>query len=243
MASKEDIALVRPWMQLWRMIAFSLIVLFIALILYQQLYLLFITNPALHLTIILFYLAGSIILYSLVIRLFRETSWLRRAIEGKSKPSLSPPEIFLPLSHLAQSGISSTSAAITAMDSVLTITFDRIERRLQGPVFITRLMAGLGTIGLLWSIAGGLRELFNGFIGIQTAIKANSNTTDVASALAERLAFQLSQGVASVLFAAFGVFVLTVLSWCVRRANDQLYQSIEDMLSFVTMVPKESSTK
>jgi hypothetical protein len=223
------------------MLLFSVLMLSLALVLYQQAYSLFLTNPGLHAAIVALFASGAALLYTAVIRLFRDTRWLRRAIEGQSRPSDFPPEIFVPLSYLAQSGLASSPAALTAMESVLTITFDRFEQRLLAPTFLSRLIVGLGTIGLLWSIAGASRDMFLGLGEIQTALKENVDTTAAASSLGMRLATHVIQGTASVLFATCAVFALIVLSWFVRRANNQLYNGIENMLSFVTMVPKKAA--
>ena len=225
-----------PAVFLISMVIFLVLVGFIAAILGRQIQSAFFTNPGLNGLILGVLGVGIILVFVMVIRLFREVRWVNSFKVGDTfAAERTNPQLLAPMRTMLmrqQTGALSTGSMRSILDSIAT----RLDESRDISRYLTGLLVFLGLLGTFW----GLLQTI-GSIGstIQSLDPGSGNTNDILDSLKAGLAEPLDgMGTAfsSSLFGLAGSLVLGFLDLQAGRAQNRFYTELENWLSSVTEI-------
>ncbi len=219
-----------PQVFLLSMLIFLAIAGFVAAILYRQISSAFSTNPGLNGLIVGVLAVGILLVFSQVVRLFREVRWVnsyREGTDARDPVLLAPMKVLLGRS-------SATALSTVSMRTILDSIATRLDESRDISRYLTGLLVFLGLLGTFW----GLLQTI-GSIGatIQSLDPGSGDANDVLNALKSGLAAPLEgMGTAfsSSLFGLAGSLVLGFLDLQAGRAQNRFYTELENWLSSVT---------
>lgn len=226
--------LASPLVYLWRMIIFLMIVVFIAVILYESIFDAFLANPGLNGLIVGVLVIGILLSFRHVLRLFPEVRWVNtfRVAEPGVEVNRAP-VLLAPMASLLGDRLGRMAISTQTMRSIL----DSIQMRLDENRDISRYLVGLLVfLGLLGTFWGLLQTV--GSVGdtIQSLDVTSGETALIFDNLKEGLAEPLDgMGTAfsSSLFGLAGSLVLGFLDLQAGQAQSVFYNDLEDWLSTV----------
>ncbi len=230
-----------PQVYLWRMIIFLVIVGFLGLILYRQIYQAFLTNVGLNSTILAVGIVGIVLSMRQVIRLFPEVSWVNDFRIGD--PGLEvrrPPVLLAPMATLMGNSLGERVISTHAMRSILESIGARLDEMRDISRYLTGLLVFLGLLGTFW----GLLQTINS-VGetIQSLDVGSGDSNVIFEDLKSGLEAPLSgmgTAFASSLFGLAGSLVLGFLDIQAGQAQNRFYTDLEDWLStFTDIAPEE----
>ena len=230
-----------PQVYLWRMIIFLVIVGFLGLILYRQIYQAFLTNVGLNSTILAVGVVGIVLSMRQVIRLFPEVSWVNDFRIGD--PGLEvrrPPVLLAPMATLMGDSLGERVISTHAMRSILESIGARLDEMRDISRYLTGLLVFLGLLGTFW----GLLQTINS-VGetIQSLDVGSGDSNVIFEDLKTGLEAPLSgmgTAFASSLFGLAGSLVLGFLDIQAGQAQNRFYTDLEDWLStFTDIAPEE----
>jgi hypothetical protein len=219
-----------PQVFLLSMLIFLAIAGFVAAILYRQISSAFSTNPGLNGLILGVLAVGVLLVFSQVVRLFREVRWINHFRAGTDAGN---PVLLAPMKALL-SRSSATALSTSSMRSILDSIATRLDESRDISRYLIGLLVFLGLLGTFW----GLLQTI-GSIGatIQSLDPGSGDTNDVLNSLKSGLAAPLAgMGTAfsSSLFGLAGSLVLGFLDLQAGRAQTRFYTELENWLSSVT---------
>ena len=230
MATRNDpFRLSSPRIFLVRMVAFLILVGFVAMILYQQIARAFLANPPLNSLILGVLLVGILLGLRQVFRLFPEIRWAN-SVDNPDAPSAKPPVLLAPmatfLSDRAHGGAISTLTMRAILDSIGT----RLDESREIARYLTGLLIFLGLLGTFW----GLLETVGSISGVIKNMTSGGDSAvmfdDLKNGLAAPIA-GMSVSFTSSLFGLAGSLVLGFLDLQAGQAQNRFYNQLEDKLS------------
>lgn len=231
-----------PQVFLWRMIIFLIITGFLALILYQQIFTAFGSNPGLNGVIILVLIVGVLLSLRQVLLLFREVSWVNGF--RRSDPNIEyarPPILLAPMAAMLGDRLGAMAISQQTMRSVLESIGVRLDESREILRYLTGLLVFLGLLGTFWGL---LRTV--GSVGdtIQSLNVGSGDAGVIFEDLKTGLEAPLSgMGTAfsSSLFGLAGSLILGFLDLQAGQAQNRFYTDLEDWLSTVADLEEPSA--
>lgn len=219
-----------PQVFLLSMLIFLAIAGFVAAILYRQIAAAFQTNPGLNGLILGVLAVGILLVFTQVLRLFREVRWVNSFRAGTPARD---PILLAPMKALLGRS-SAMSLSTSSMRSILDSIATRLDESRDTTRYLTGLLIFLGLLGTFW----GLLQTI-GSIGdtIQSLDPGSGDVNDILDTLKAGLSAPLSgMGTAfsSSLFGLAGSLVLGFLDLQAGRAQTRFYTELENWLSSVT---------
>lgn len=230
-----------PQVFLWRMIIFLVIVGFLALILYQQIFTAFVSNPGLNGVIVAVLIVGVLLSLRQVLLLFREVHWVNGF--RRSDPNIEyarPPILLAPMAAMLGDRLGAMAISQQTMRSVLESIGVRLDKSREILRYLTGLLVFLGLLGTFWGL---LRTV--GSVGdtIQSLNVGSGDAGVIFEDLKTGLEAPLSgMGTAfsSSLFGLAGSLVLGFLDLQAGQAQNRFYTDLEDWLSTVADLEEPS---
>nr|WP_306263428.1 flagellar motor protein MotA [Pararhizobium sp. IMCC3301] len=230
-----------PQVFLWRMIIFLVIVGFLALILYQQIFTAFVSNPGLNGVIVVVLFVGVLLSLRQVLLLFREVHWVNGF--RRSDPNIEyarPPILLAPMAAMLGDRLGAMAISQQTMRSVLESIGVRLDESREILRYLTGLLVFLGLLGTFWGL---LRTV--GSVGdtIQSLNVGSGDAGVIFEDLKTGLEAPLSgMGTAfsSSLFGLAGSLVLGFLDLQAGQAQNRFYTDLEDWLSTVADLEEPS---
>jgi methyl-accepting chemotaxis protein len=232
--------LARPQIYLWRMIIMLIIAAFLALVLYRQVAVAFMSNPGLNGVIIAALLIGIILAFRQVFRLFPEIRWVNtfRVAEPGIEVQRAP-ILLAPMATLLGDRIGRMAISTATMRSILDSIQMRLDEDREISRYLVSLLIFLGLLGTFW----GLLQTVNAVAGtIGSLDVASGNSAAIFEELKAGLVAPLSgMGTAfsASLFGLSGSLVLGFLDLQAGQAQNKFYNDLEDWLSTVTDLDPE----
>lgn len=233
-----------PRVFLLSMLIFVIIVGFLAMILYRQLVVAFVTNPGLNGLIIGVLVVGMLLGFMQVIRLMPEVSWVNSFRKGDHElDARRDPVLLAPMATLLGERRDGMSISTNSMRSILDSIGNRLDESREISRYLIGLLVFLGLLGTFWGLLATI-----GSIGdtIQSLDPGSGDTNDILDALKSGLKQPLDgMGTAfsSSLFGLAGSLVLGFLDLQSGQAQNRFYTELENWLSSVTDVNGDFSAQ
>ena len=233
-----------PRVFLLSMLIFVIIVGFLAMILYRQLVVAFVTNPGLNGLIIGVLGVGMLLGFMQVIRLMPEVSWVNSFRKGDHELEVRrDPVLLAPMATLLGERRDGMSISTNSMRSILDSIGNRLDESREISRYLIGLLVFLGLLGTFWGLLATI-----GSIGdtIQSLDPGSGDTNDILDALKSGLKQPLDgMGTAfsSSLFGLAGSLILGFLDLQSGQAQNRFYTELENWLSSVTDVNGDFSTQ
>ncbi|MCA3562049.1 MAG: flagellar motor protein MotA [Aestuariivirga sp.] len=223
-----------PRVYLVHMTVFVLLVAILVAIIWQPLMSAFMANPMLNGVIVATLLFGIIHSYRMVVRLFREVSWVNRFREGRGENGR-PPSLLAPMAILLKNRQHTTLSPVT-MRSVLDSLASRLDESRDLSRYLVGLLIFLGLLGTFWGLLETVQSIGGAIEGL-----------DVSSTQSATLFDQLKRGLqaplqgmglsfSSSLLGLSGSLILGFLDLKAAQAQNRFYIDLEDWLSSITDV-------
>lgn len=231
-----------PRVFLLSMLIFVIIVGFLAMILYRQLVVAFVTNPGLNGLIIGVLVVGMLLGFMQVIRLMPEVSWVNSFRKGDHElDARRDPVLLAPMATLLGARADGMSISTSSMRSILDSIGNRLDESREISRYLIGLLVFLGLLGTFWGLLATI-----GSIGdtIQSLDPGSGDTNDILDALKSGLKQPLDgMGTAfsSSLFGLAGSLILGFLDLQSGQAQNRFYTELENWLSSVTDVDGDFS--
>ena len=232
--------LASPQVYLWRMMIFLIIAGFLALILYRQAYVAFISNPGLNGVIIAVLIVGIFMIFRQVLRLFPEIKWVNTF--RVAEPGIEverPPILLAPMATLLGDRIGRMAISTQTMRSILDSILMRLDEDRELSRYLVSLLIFLGLLGTFWGLLQTVSAVAD---TIRSLDVSSSNSGVIFEDLKTGLAAPLSgMGTAfsSSLFGLSGSLILGFLDLQAGQAQNMFYNDLEDWLSTVTDLDPE----
>ncbi len=222
------------------MIIFVILAAFVALILYQQAYTAFLSNPGLNAVIIAVLIIGILLSFRQVMRLFPEIRWVNtfRIAEPGIEVDRSP-VLLAPMATLLGDRIGRMAISTQTMRSILDSIQMRLDEDREMSRYLVNLLIFLGLLGTFW----GLLQTVSRVAGVIGSLDVSSGSTGV---ILENLKTSLQGPLAGMgtafsasLFGLSGSLILGFLDLQAGQAQGTFYNDLEDWLSTVTDLDPE----
>jgi len=227
--------LASPQIYLWRMVIFLIITGFLALILYNQAAVAFMSNPGLNGVIIAVLFIGILMIFRQVLRLFPEIRWVNNfRIAEPGLEVARPPILLAPMATLLGDRVGRMAISTTTMRSILDSILMRLDEDRELSRYLVSLLVFLGLLGTFW----GLLETVSAVAGTIRSLDVSSGNTgvifeDLKAGLAAPLN-GMGTAFSSSLFGLSGSLILGFLDLQAGQAQNMFYNDLEDWLSTVT---------
>src|SRR4051812_21258310 len=217
------------------MIVFLILASFVALILYQQAYTAFLSNPGLNAVIIAVLLIGVVLSFRQVLRLFPEIRWVNtfRIAEPGIEVERSP-VLLAPMATLLGDRIGRMAISTSTMRSILDSIQMRLDEDREMSRYLVNLLIFLGLLGTFY----GLLQTVSKVGAVIGNLDVTSGSTGV---ILENLKTSLQGPLAGMgtafsasLFGLSGSLILGFLDLQAGQAQGTFYNDLEDWLSTVT---------
>lgn len=232
--------LASPQIYLWRMVIFLIITGFLALILYNQAAVAFMSNPGLNGVIIAVLFIGILMIFRQVLRLFPEIRWVNNfRIAEPGLEVARPPILLAPMATLLGDRVGRMAISTTTMRSILDSILMRLDEDRELSRYLVSLLVFLGLLGTFW----GLLETVSAVAGTIRSLDVSSGNTgvifeDLKAGLAAPLN-GMGTAFSSSLFGLSGSLILGFLDLQAGQAQNMFYNDLEDWLSTVTDLDPE----
>ncbi len=220
-----------PRIFLIRMLVFLILCGLLAFVLFPQIRVAFMANPALNGLIVSVMLVGIVFAFRQVIRLFPEVNWVnsfRLADPGLAVAR--SPVLLAPMAAILGDRIGRMTISSQTMRSILDSIATRLDEARDLSRYMTSLLVFLGLLGTFW----GLIETVSSVGKVIEGLKVGSDAGSVFDALKEGLGAPLGgMGIAfsSSLFGLAGSLILGFLDLQSGQAQNRFYMELEDWLS------------
>jgi hypothetical protein len=220
-----------PRVFLFRMMVFVVLCGLIASLLYKQIEVAFMANPALNSLIILVLIIGVALTLRQVLRLYPEIAWVNGFRVGDADLATErPPVLLAPMKAILGSRTGRMAISAQMMRGILDSIATRLDEARDISRYITGLLVFLGLLGTFW----GLIATVSSVGGVIQGLKATGDAGSMFDSLREGLAAPLSgMGISfsSSLFGLAGSLVLGFLDLQSGQAQNRFYTELEDWLS------------
>jgi hypothetical protein len=227
--------LASPQIYLWRMMIFLIITAFIALILYRQAYVAFLSNPGLIGVILAVLAIGILLVFRQVLRLFPEIRWVNTFRVAEPGVEVErPPVLLAPMATLLGDRIGRMAISTQTMRSILDSIQMRLDEDRELSRYLVSLLIFLGLLGTFWGLLQTVSAVAD---TIRNLNVSSANTGVIFEDLKTGLTAPLSgMGTAfsSSLFGLAGSLILGFLDLQAGQAQNMFYNDLEDWLSTVT---------
>jgi len=227
----DPLKLSSPRIFLFRMLVFIVLCGLVAFLLYKQIEVAFMANPALNGFIILVLTIGVVLTLRQVLRLYPEIAWVndfRLADPGHSVER--PPVLLAPMAAILGSRMGRMAISAQMLRGILDSIATRLDEARDISRYMTGLLVFLGLLGTFW----GLIATVSSVGGVIQGLKATGDAGSMFDSLREGLAAPLSgMGISfsSSLFGLAGSLVLGFLDLQSSQAQNRFYTELEDWLS------------
>jgi len=227
----DPLKLSSPRIFLFRMLVFVVLGGLIAFVLYKQVEVAFMANPALNGLIIGVLVIGIVLSFRQVIRLYPEIAWVNNF--RLADPGLAverPPVLLAPMAAILGSRIGRMAVSAQLMRSILDSIATRLDEARDISRYMTGLLVFLGLLGTFW----GLIATVSSVGGVIQGLKGTGDAGTMFDSLREGLAAPLGgMGIAfsSSLFGLAGSLILGFLDLQSSQAQNRFYTELEDWLS------------
>jgi biopolymer transport protein ExbB/TolQ len=230
--SRDPHRLSYPQVHLWRMSLFVILVCFLIFIQFTTVADAFMANPMLNGLIIAVGIVGVLLSASMVLRLFREVSWVNRFRTGAVDRR--QPRLLAPMATLFRDGADETVMSAVTMRSILDTVGTRLDEQRDILRYIVGLLVFLGLLGT-----------FYGLLQTVSSVGATIQSLDVGSADSAVIFQDLKAGLeaplvgmgtafSSSLFGLTGSLIVGFLDLQAGQAQNRFYTELEDWLSTMT---------
>lgn len=215
-----------------RMMAFLIIILGIASMLYQPLSAAFKNNIPLNTTIFATLLLGIGAVFYRLSNLRREQLWFDGFERGEERfPGMPSPKLLQPLSIMIGESHKPNPLSTVTVRSILSSIASRLEETRDVTRYIIGLLIFLGLLGTFW----GLSQTIGAIAGVITGLEVDStNVKDSFQTLKQGLQAPLmGMGTAfsTSMFGLAGSLILGFLDLQVAKAADAFFHNLEDHLT------------
>lgn len=228
MAERDPHSLTSPRIFLLRMVVFLILAAFVALILYRQIIIAFMSNPGLNSLILGVMAIGIFLGLRQVVQLFPEIRWVNAMRRGLAH-QVSPPVLLAPMARLMGQDGYRTISTVT-LRAILDSIGTRLDESREIARYLTGLLVFLGLLGTFW----GLLETVGSIGGVIRSMQTGSDAAVMFDDLKNGLAAPIS-GMAiaftSSLFGLAGSLILGFLDLQAGQAQNRFYTELEDALS------------
>jgi hypothetical protein len=227
----DPLKLSSPRIFLFRMLVFVVLGGLIAFVLYKQVEVAFMANPALNGLIIGVLAIGIVLSFRQVLRLYPEIAWVNNF--RLADPGLAverPPVLLAPMAAILGSRIGRMAVSAQLMRSILDSIATRLDEARDISRYMTGLLVFLGLLGTFW----GLIATVSSVGGVIQGLKGTGDAGTMFDSLREGLAAPLGgMGIAfsSSLFGLAGSLILGFLDLQSSQAQNRFYTELEDWLS------------
>jgi hypothetical protein len=217
------------------MTIFLILAAFLALILYRQVYVAFMSNPGLNAVIIAVLFIGILLGFRQIIRLFPEIRWVNtfRIAEPGIEVQRAP-VLLAPMATLLGDRIGRMAISTQTMRSILDSIQMRLDEDREISRYLVSLLIFLGLLGTFWGLLQTVSAVADTIRGLDVS---SGNTGVIFEDLKAGLAAPLGgMGTAfsSSLFGLSGSLILGFLDLQAGQAQNLFYNDLEDWLSTVT---------
>lgn len=220
-----------PRVFLFRMMVFVLLCGLVASLLYKQIEVAFMANPALNSLIILVLITGIALTLRQVLRLYPEIAWVNGfRLADPDLATERPPVLLAPMKAILGSRTGRMAISAQMMRGILNSIATRLDEARDISRYITGLLVFLGLLGTFW----GLIATVSSVGSVIQGLKASGDAASMFDSLREGLAAPLSgMGISfsSSLFGLAGSLVLGFLDLQAGQAQNRFYTELEDWLS------------
>ena len=208
-------------------------VLGLAYLLWTQIYIAFLHNPALNSGIFVVLLIGIVYIFWQVIRLYREIAWIERLkrndIGGNSGVE---PILLAPMAAMMRERTGRLSLSAMALRSLLDSISARLDESRDISRYFIGLMVFLGLLGTFWGLLGTISGVAEAIGAISVA--GASDVTQLFAQLKQGLGGPLAgMGTAfsASLFGLSGSLLLGYLELLAGQAQNRFFNELEEWLS------------
>ena len=224
------------------MIVFIALVAFLALILYRQILVNFMTNPGLNGLILGVLLVGVLLAFMQVIRLIPEVAWVNSFRQGTVEDGkVRDPVLLAPMKQLLRDPAQDVALSTNSTQSILHSIGNRLDERRDISRYLISLLVFLGLLGTFWGLLGTIGSIDD---TIQSLDPRSGDANDVLDTLKSGLSAPLDgMGTAfsSSLFGLAGSLVLGFLDLQSGQAQNRFYLELENWLSSITDIDVETA--
>lgn len=226
------------------MIVFLTLIGFLAAILYGQIRIAFMSNPALNGMILAVLFVGTLYSFGQILRLYPEIRWInnfRFSDPGSLRGSKAPKMLASMASMLRnQSGPLSLSTNVTG--AILDSVGSRLDEARETSRYLVGLLIFLGLLGTFWGLLGTIQSVGKTISSLDTS---GAGGIGVFTALKEGLQAPL-QGMgtafSSSLFGLAGSLILGFLDLQSGQSQNRFYHETEEWLASMTVVGAEGQS-
>jgi hypothetical protein len=212
------------------MVAFLVLVGFVALILYKQIEVAFNANPGLNGLIIGVLTIGALFTFRQIFRLFREIRWVNSLSSSQVRPPKRGPRLLGPMATLINAGAGARGLSTATSRAILDSVGTRLDEGRELNRYLIGLLVFLGLLGTFW----GLLETVHSISGVINSMQTGSDATvmfgDLKNGLAAPIA-GMSISFTSSLFGLAGSLILGFLDLQAGQAQNRFYTELEDFLA------------
>ena len=232
MASNGDpLRLSSPRIFLVRIVVFLILIGFVALILYRQIAVAFMANPALNALIFLVLLVGILLGLRQVVRLFREVRWVNAMRQPSANTAT--PVLLAPMATILGQDAGTRSISTLTLRTILDSVGSRLDESRELARYLTGLLIFLGLLGTFWGLLETVGSIANVIRSMQVTGDAGAMFDDLKNGLAAPIA-GMSVSFTSSLFGLSGSLVLGFLDLQAGQAQNRFFTELEDNLSTLT---------
>lgn len=227
----DPLKLSSPRIFLFRMLVFVVLGGLIAFVMYKQVEVAFMANPALNGLIIGVLVIGIVLSFRQVIRLYPEIAWVNNF--RLADPGLAverPPVLLAPMAAILGSRIGRMAVSAQLMRSILDSIATRLDEARDISRYMTGLLVFLGLLGTFWGLIATVSSVGDVIQGLRGTGDAGTMFDSLREGLAAPLG---GMGIAfsSSLFGLAGSLILGFLDLQSSQAQNRFYTELEDWLS------------
>lgn len=218
-----------PRLFLIRMSVFLILVAFVVLILYRQIWVAFMANPGLNTLIIGVLLIGIGLALRQVVRLFREVRFVNGLRDPQQRAGAAP-ILLAPMARLIGDDAAGYSVSAVTLRVMLDGIATRLDESREVARYLTGLMVFLGLLGTFWGLLETVGSIGGVLKSMQTGADAAVMFDDLKNGLAAPIA-GMSISFTSSLFGLAGSLILGFLDLQAGQAQNRFFTELEDRLS------------
>ncbi|HHN67586.1 MAG TPA: flagellar motor protein MotA [Thermopetrobacter sp.] len=225
----------QPRIHLIRMVVFVLLVAIIAAVLFNPIKTAFMANPALNGLILFVLLAGIVYTFGMVIRLFREVSWVnhfRITEPGLELPYT--PRLLGPMAALLRGHQPGALLTPFSLRSLLDSLAARLDESRDIARYLTGLLIFLGLLGTFWGLLQTIHAVGDVIRNLNVAGAKSATVFEELKAGLEAPLAGMGTSFSSSLFGLAGALVLGFLDLQAAQAQNRFYNEVEDWLASIT---------
>ena len=225
---------------LWKMIIFLVIATFVFLILGQQVFTAFYSNPGLNGLIVFVGFIGILLTLVRVIKLFREVSWVNNFRLGQPLHEMRySPVMLAPMATLLGDKIGEMAISTTTMRSLMDSIGSRLDESRETSRYLTGLLVFLGLLGTFWGLLQTVASIGSTIQSLSVGTGEIGVIFDELKSGLEAPLAGMGTAFSSSLFGLTGSLILGFLDLQAGQSQTRFYNELEDWLSSVTEVDWE----